>query len=65
MVANSASKRSDKTTRQSTTDVDDNGMYKTVVREMRTLHNAVENTASGKWIAIKRAASSGRFDVKK
>jgi hypothetical protein len=65
MTANSAAKRSNRTPRQNTTDVDDNGMYKTVVREMRTLHNAVENTASGKWVAIKRAASSSRFEVKK
>jgi hypothetical protein len=62
-MANSAVLTS-KTGRASAADADKNPVYKTVVREMKTLQNTVESP-SGDWTLIKeRSAATSGFNKK-
>lgn len=48
-----------------TSDTDNNPVYRTVVRELRTLKDAAQNVSTGRWTIIKdRAARTGMFSTK-
>ncbi|WDZ75430.1 hypothetical protein PWG15_12465 [Ensifer adhaerens] len=48
------------------TETDNNPIYRTVMRELRTLKDAAENASSGRWTIIKdKAAEAGMFVTSK